>query len=188
MTAILKHISRNMVAGIVALLPIGGIVLAVTYLESILATSWNGIPALRPYYFPGLAILAALFVIYLVGLAVSSFLGRWLWRVVDRLLDRLPLLGSLYQTLKQILGYGEGEDAVFQRVVFVKSRETDAEELGLVTNATSGGRLILFVPGSPNPGAGRLLLTEASATRPAKMSVHDALTTLVAVGKTDLVR
>ncbi len=188
MKGILRHISRVMVAGIVALLPIGGTVLGIIYLEMVLAESWRD--EMKNFYFdyfPGLGLIAACMIIYVTGLLVSTFLGRWLWRVFDGILTRLPLLGVLYNTLKQILGYGDGDDAVFRQVVFVKNPDMNAEELGLVTNTTGPNEdLVIFVPGSPIPTAGRLIIVPESSTRPSELSVKDALTALVSIGKADL--
>jgi uncharacterized membrane protein len=182
-----KHVSRCFLAGIVALLPIGGFVITVVYLEVTIAGSWL---AKQPYYFPGLGLLATAAAIYLIGLTVSTFLGRWIWKRVDLLFDSLPALGRLYQTLKQIIGYGEGKDAIFHRVVLIRGSEPDGSELGLVTNETtdeSGARkLIVFVPGAPNPTAGRLIVIDAARTVPLAVTVNDALKTLLSVGKTPL--
>jgi uncharacterized membrane protein len=96
----------------------------------------------------------------------------------------------LYQTLKQIIGYGEGKDAIFHRVVLVCGDVPEAAELGLVTNetadATGKRKLIVFVPGAPNPTAGRLIVIDAERTVPLSVSVSDALKTLLSVGKTPL--
>lgn len=182
MKAIRRHFSRCVVAGIVALLPIGGLVLTVVYLESQIATLWL---ERQGFYFFGVGLLVATVTVYLIGLFVSTFLGRWIWNSADRLLDQLPLLGSLYQTLKQILGYGEGPDAVFRRVVLIPSRDLDGDEIGLVTSEahrSRDGRLTVFVPSAPTPTTGRLVLVDENKVRPVKMSVSDALKTLVSVG------
>jgi len=182
-----KHLSRCFLAGLVALLPIGGFVLTVVYLEATIAGSWL---AKQPYYFPGLGLLATAAAIYLIGLTVSTFLGRWLWTRVDVLFDSLPALGRLYQTLKQIIGYGEGKDAIFHRVVLIRGSEPDGSELGLVTNettdATGARKLIVFVPGAPNPTTGRLIVIDAKCTMPLSITVNDALKSLLSVGKTPL--
>jgi uncharacterized membrane protein len=182
-----KHISRCFLAGIVALLPIGGFVFTVVYLEATIAGSWL---AKQPYYFPGLGLLATAAAIYLIGLTVSTFLGRWLWGRIDLLFDSLPALGRLYQTLKQIIGYGEGMDAIFHRVILIHGSEPDGSELGLVTNETSdetgSSKLVVFVPGAPNPTTGRLVVIDAARTTSLSVSVSDALKTLLSVGKTPL--
>lgn len=187
MQIISRHITQCFLAGIVALLPIGGFVLAVVYLESMIASSWL---ARQPWYFPGLGLLATAIIIYLIGLTVSTFLGRWAWKRVDVLFDSLPALGRLYQTLKQIIGYGEGKDAIFQRVVLIRGSEPDGSELGLVTNETADEtgamKLIVFVPGAPNPTVGRLIVIDRARTIPLSISVSDALKTLLSVGKTPI--
>ena len=187
MQTLTSHISRCFLAGIVALLPIGGSIIAVVYLESLLASSWL---AKQPWYFPGLGLLATAVGIYLIGLTVSTFLGRWIWSRIDLVLASLPALGRMYQTLKQILGYSEGKDALFLRVVLVKGYSPDGEELGLVTNETKSTegvqKLIVFVPGSPNPTTGRLIVIDASRTVPLSISVNDAIKSLLSVGKTTL--
>ena len=182
-----KHFTKNLIAGFIALLPIGGTILGLAYLEFSVAESWL---VKQPFYFPGLGILTVLLLMYLVGLVVSTFLGRWAWSLVEAVLVRLPLLGSFYSTLQQILGYGEGKDAMFEQAVFVKSQTHEAEELGLITNriktADGSEKVIVFVPGSPNPSTGRLLLLAESELRPLGMKVNDAFTALVSVGKSGL--
>ena len=178
-----RHISRCCIAGIVALLPIGGALLTIYYLETQLAGPWL---KEQGFYFFGCGILVAGLIIYLIGLVVSTFIGKFLWRRFDGMLDSIPLLGKLYQTLKQILGYGEGPDAVFQRVVLVSSRDTQGQELGLVTAEArdiSGKQLVtVFLPGSPNPTTGRIIMVPTSELTAVEMKVNDALMSLVSVG------
>ncbi len=188
MSTVLKHFSRCIIAGIIAILPIGGTILFVVYVESELADSWIG---KQDFYFPGMAILACGVFLYLLGLVVSSVLGKWIISLLDRLLRSLPALGRLYSTLKQILGYSEGgEDALFRRAVLVDSPYGDSVELGLVTNEMldeKGLRKVLvFLPGSPNPATGRLILIPEGKVHPLDIQVSDALKTVLSVGATSL--
>lgn len=185
MSLITRHLSRCILAGLVALLPIGGFVFTVIYLESSIAGSWL---AKHEWYFPGLGLLATTVGIYLIGLTVSTFIGRWAWSKLDRVLDSLPMLGRLYQTLKQIVGYSEGRDAIFQRVVLVPNGDDAGAELGLVTNESTdeSGRLqlLVFVPGAPNPTMGRLVVVDAAETRPTNLPVSETMKLLLSLGKT----
>jgi len=182
-----KHIMRCMLAGTVAILPIAGLIITVGYVESQIATS--GLDKL-PFYFPGFALLVSLVLVYLVGLGVSTLVGKWLWARLDRLLDRMPLLGNLHQTLKQILGHGKGEHAMSQEVVLVSGPDDQAEELGLVTNTVAGEdgktRLVVFVPAAPTPTTGRLVIIEPQAVKRLNMPVSEALKVLVAMGRAEL--
>jgi uncharacterized membrane protein len=185
MRAPVRHVTRCLVAGVVALLPLGGAVFSIVWLEGALSASWR---AGVSWYFPGLGLLLAAAAIYVVGLFVTTFLGRWLWRAADRLLEGLPLLGTLYQSLKEVLGYDSGRERFFQGVVAVASDGGD--EIGFVTGETVGAdgrpRTIVFVPSSPNPTNGRLLLVEAAMVRRLEVRTADALRTLVAMGKSPL--
>jgi len=186
MKPLTAHLTRCLVAGFVALLPVGGLILSIVYAEYLIADV--GLVD-QEFYFPGLGLLAVALVLYVVGLVVSTFVGRWIWSRVDRLLVSLPTLGQLYQTLKQVLGYGDGEDAIFRQVVLIEGDAPGTQELGLVTNeVVENGtqKLTVFVPGAPNPAAGRLVLIAAQDVRPIDMPVSDALKTLVALGTTDL--
>ncbi|HTI51262.1 MAG TPA: DUF502 domain-containing protein [Planctomycetaceae bacterium] len=187
MKLITSHITRCLLSGIVALLPIGGFVATVVYLESTISGSWL---AKQVWYFPGLGLIAATVGIYLIGLTVSTFIGRWLWSLIDRILNSLPMLGRLYQTLKQIVGYGEGKDGIFREVVLVPNGRSEGSELGLVTNELTNGagvrQLVIFVPDAPNPTAGRLVVIDANDVQPVPMPVNDVLKVLVSVGKSPL--
>jgi uncharacterized membrane protein len=181
-----RHLTRCMVAGIVALLPLGGAVLTIVWLENAISGSWRG--ALGGFYFPGLGLLLALSLVYLVGLFVTTFIGRWLWRRLDRLLESLPLLGTLYQSLKEVLGYDTARDRFFHGVVAVTADE--GYEIGFVTGESPGPdgtpHTVVFVPSSPNPTNGRLLLVAPSRLTRLDVRTADALRALVSMGKTPL--
>ena len=182
-----KHIAGSLIAGIIAILPIGGLILTIGYLESTISSS--GLSK-TPFYFPGLGLLLAVVCIYLIGLAVTTFIGKWVWKRVDGLLDRLPALGGIYQTLKQILGYGEGKDAIFHEAVLVPSREFQSEELGLITNRILDDqgqpKLLIFIPSVPNPTSGRLIVMDPALVKPLAMPVNETLKALVSMGKSQI--
>jgi uncharacterized membrane protein len=187
MNRVTAHLSKNLLAGVVAILPIGGLIITVGYLETTISSA--GLTRL-PFYFPGLGILLALLLIYLIGLILTTFIGRWLWQRIDRLLHQLPALGRLYASLKQILGYGEGEDAMFQQTVLVPAQGGSGLEIGLVTNRIelpdSSENLVIFLPGSPNPTSGRLIIAKPDEVTPTRLPVSDSFKILVAAGKSEI--
>lgn len=187
MKKIQKHIVSNLIAGIVAILPVGGLLITIGYLESTISSS--GLSEM-PFYSPGLGLLAAVLFIYLIGLAVTTFVCKWIWSRADSMLDKLPMLGSLYQTLKQILGYGEGKDAIFYETVLIPSKDYQSEELGLVTNRITDkegkSKLVIFVPGALNPTSGRLVVMDKKLVKPLSMPVSETLKALVSMGKTEI--
>lgn len=185
MKALARHVSRCLIGGIVALLPIGGAILGVAYLEGVLTESWRDDAS---WYFPGLGMLLGFTVIYCVGLFVTTLMGKWLWRTADRLLEKMPILGSLYQSLKEVLGYDSERDKFFEAVVAVAV--DDGFEIGLVTGSAPGPNgatySVVFVPSSPNPANGRLLLILPDQLKRLDLRAADALRGLVSMGKTPL--
>ena len=103
--------------------------------------------------------------------------------------NKIKLLGN-FQTLKQILGYGEGEDAIFYEAVLVPSKDIQSDELGLVTNKITDDKgntkLVIFVPGVPNPTSGRLIVMDKELVKPLAMPVNETLKALVSMGKIDI--
>jgi uncharacterized membrane protein len=180
-----SHVTRCLVAGFVALLPLGGAVFTVVWLESTLAGDWLG---KQWFYVPGLGLLLALATVYAIGLLVTTFVGRWLWRRLDRSIESLPLLGTLYQSLKEVLGYDSGKELFFRGVVAVPS--DGGLELGFVTGDTrlpdGTEKTLVFVPSAPNPTNGKLLLVDPARLQKLDVKTADALRALVSMGKTPL--
>ena len=187
MRSLRRHIFKCLIAGIAALLPIGGTIFMVLYFEKQLSDTWL---ADQPFYRFGMGIFLGFLAVYIVGLLVSSFLGRWLWAQVDMLFMSVPLLGPLYQTFKQLLGYGEGPDAMFKRVVMVPSHDLPGEQIGFVTgeiqNVDSADTLAVFIPAAPNPTNGRLIYVRADEVSPLDLPVNEAMKALISAGSLPL--
>ncbi|HYF51975.1 MAG TPA: DUF502 domain-containing protein [Planctomycetota bacterium] len=181
-----SHFAKCFIAGLVAVLPIGGLIFLIVRLDQ----SFRAIVKDTPFDYFGVSLILVVIAVYLLGLTVTTFVGRWLWRSVDYVLHQVPGLTVLYATLKQILGYGSGKDALFRNVVFIKDTATGALEMGLVTEEMSienqGRRLCVFIPGSPNPALGRMVLVEPARVIESKIPVDVALKALLSTGKTGL--
>jgi uncharacterized membrane protein len=176
-----RHVLLCILTGLVTLLPIGGTILLIVFAERSLSPL---IPA--KFYFPGEGLLAVILLLYLLGLTLTTVIGRWLWNLLDTALAKFPGLGMLYRTLKQVLGLESGEGALFQRVVLVHDQGTGGAEVGLVTTTEGSGdatQLVVFVPGSPNPAQGRLLHLPPSRVLATDLSVDKALKGLFSLGK-----
>jgi uncharacterized membrane protein len=176
------HFTKCFVAGVVAILPIAGLVATVVYFEGQVAGSWL---KNQGYYFFGLGLLILTVLVYLIGLVVSTFVGRWVWNRVDRVLGRLPILGNLYQTLKQILGYGNEEGALFRRVVLVQFQNPDRFEIGLVTvdaSEKTSQRLGVFLPSAPTPTSGRFVYVQPQVVLDTKLTTSEAMQLLFSMG------
>lgn len=189
MKSVEKHIINCLIAGAVAVLPAFGLLVFIAYVESTLAST--GIGGIR-FYFPGLGIILSLVVIYLFGLLVTTFIGKWLWNFLDKFINRLPAIGQLYRTIKEILGYSTDQKTIFQQVVLVPANQGCGEELGLVTEKITNNdgsiKLVVFIPAAPTPTSGRLIFIDEKEVKPLHMSAAETFKTLISMGKTKSVK
>src|SRR5690606_4427255 len=102
----------------------------------------------------------AIVLIYLLGLVVSSLIGKWIIGRIDALLLRVPLMRDLYQAWKHVSVTPGGKEGIFARVVLVPVEGGESRTIGFTSGeAIAGceGTCCVFVPAAPNPMNGRLL-------------------------------
>jgi uncharacterized membrane protein len=175
MTPAQKHLRNTFLAGIFAAIPVGATIFIVWYIEN--ATR----APLRKLFdgkldIPFIGIPIALLIIYLLGLAVTSIIGRWVLRVIDRLLLRLPLLKDLYQAWKQITVTPGGSEGMYAKVVLV-SLEGEARVLGFTSGESvpgDAGTVCVFVPNTPNPVMGRLYFVAREKVQTLNITAEEA--------------
>ena len=184
---IIRHFVKNFIAGMIAMLPIVSTFIAMAFIERSLSSA--GIVDLE-FYFPGLGIIIAVVTLYLVGLVATSFLGKFVWSGIDLIFERIPAIGQIYKAIKEILGYDTGDETVFKAVVLYKDAATDSEEIGLVTREYQEDdgcrKSFVYVPNSPTPTSGRLVIIESDKLKEIDITPNEALKMIFAVGKIDI--
>src|SRR4051794_17883561 len=104
------HLRNTFLAGIFAATPIAVTVFVIVYVEGVTRAP---IEKLFGISIPFLGVLVALLLIYALGLLVSSLIGKWLLRGMDRLLLRIPMLRELYRAWKHISVTPGGKEGIF---------------------------------------------------------------------------
>jgi len=175
MTDAHKHLRNTFLAGIFAAIPVGVTVFLVWYVETATRAPLRKILNGR-LDIPFIGIPLTLILIYLLGLGVTSIVGKWALRVVDRLLLRLPLLKELYQAWKQVAVTSGGKEGMYAKVVLVPL-EGEARVLGFTSGECVPGdsdTICVFVPNSPNPIIGRLYFIARDKARALDISAEEA--------------
>jgi uncharacterized membrane protein len=180
MTSAHGHLRKTFLAGVFAAIPIAATVFVIWYVDSktrVLSKQLFGVDV------PVLGVLIAVAVIYLLGLAVTSLLGKLLLRAADWLLLRMPILRPVYQTWKQVaLTPGEG---IFAKVVAVADETGRMEMLGFTSGhptTPAGDTLCVFVPAAPNPTSGRLYFVNRAHCRFLPVSNEEAFKLILSGG------
>jgi uncharacterized membrane protein len=129
--------------------------------------------------------------ILFIGLMARNIAGRWLLDFGERLLQAIPLAGSIYKTLKQLLEtILRDSSGKFRRVVLVEYPRRGIWSLGFVTGAIgkevqshfSSEMLSVFIPTTPNPTTGWYAVVPESEVITLSMPIEDAFKVIISGG------
>lgn len=189
---LLVYLRRCMITGLIVLVPLVLTVLALLLLfrwtDGILGPLWQRVLG---HYYPGLGIISVLLLVLLLGMVSSNLLGQRLLGLIDRLLLRIPGASWVYSGSKQLVGaISPQQRAQFRGVVLVEWPRDNQFRLGLVTRervgtfeGPPGEELVnVFIPSTPNPAGGFLMLMPRSSLLPVAMNVDQAIKCVVAGG------
>lgn len=138
-----------------------------------------------------IGLLIGVLALTLLGFLSNYFLGRFFIGLTEKFLGKVPFLSSVYRSAKQIVEtFGKENRAVFQEVVLIEYPRTNCYVLGFVTTEASGetveaiGKNLtnVFVPTTPNPTSGFLLLLPRKDIFPLNMSVGEGMKMLISGG------
>lgn len=142
-------------------------------------------------HIPGFGVLLTLASLLAVGAVVSNFMGKKLVLWGDTLVSRIPVVRSIYSSVKQVSDtlFSPGGNA-FRKAVLVQWPRPDVWTIGFVTgtpggevtNYLVGDYLSVYVPTTPNPTGGYFVMLRKSDCVELKMSVDDALKYVISMG------
>jgi len=141
----------------------------------------------------GLALFSALATVSMllvVGALVGNFIGRQVLAWLDEVMLHVPVVKTIYGATRQLMGaIQSGQGGSFNEVVLVEWPYPGSYTLGFVANrdcswAVTGGQsmIAVYVPTSPNPTSGYVVMIEASRVQPVNVNADQALTWAVSGG------
>lgn len=199
---IFRALRGNILVGAVLTTPIVATILVFNFLFR-LTTNWlpsSAFPGLRTvwhgYPLRVLTLVLVLVALYIVGLLTRSFLGRRLYQVSDHILTRIPIIKSIYVSVRQVSeSLFTQRKTLFKEVVLVEYPRKGLFSLAFVTAAAPPGveRIIrehddgarcvsLFIATTPNPTSGVFIMAPRSELIPLNIPVTDALTFIMSAG------
>ncbi len=144
-----------------------------------------------PFSVPGIGVLLMVVLITLIGMVAAGFVGRAIMRTSERLLNRMPVIRSIYGTLKQIFEtvFSQSSQS-FREVVLIEYPRRGIWAIGFLTGTTRGEiqervepkLLNIFLPTTPNPTSGFLLFVPKEDVLHLDMSVEDGIKMVISSG------
>ncbi len=184
-------------AGLLVVLPVAITVWVVQWIIGtldqtllILPVDWHP-DRLFGVHIPGLGVLLALGILLLVGAITSNFIGRRLLALNDRILNRIPVVRSIYSGDKPVSATLVSETGnAFRTAVLVQWPRPGVWTIGFVTgspggdvaNHLTGEFLSVYVPTTPNPTGGYFVMLPKSDCIELRMSVDEALRYVISMG------
>ncbi len=137
------------------------------------------------------SILAVVIVITLLGFLSRYFVGRIFINLGERIIDTLPFINTIYKSVKQIVDtFSKQQKAIFQKVVLTEYPRKGVYVLGFLTSEArgevqhkTGAEVVnIFVPTTPNPTSGFLLMVPRDEVIEMEMTVADGMKLIVSGG------
>ena len=192
----LSRLRNYFIAGIVVLIPFGITIYITLFIISIsskiLPKEINPNHYL-PYNIPGLEIIISLFLITFIGWLSLSFLGKKLLDLFNRILKKIPILRTIYSAIGQMTETFTKNDNSKKNVVLIEYPRKGCWAVGFATKDNSGEissktnkKLVnVFVPTTPNPTSGFLIMFPKDEMIYLDMSFEEASKFIVSAGTSD---
>ena len=193
----MSSIRRWLLAGLLVLVPLAITLAVLNWIVStldqtllILPVAWHP-DKLLGFHIPGFGVVLMLGIVLLMGAVASNFFGKRLVQWGNSLLSRIPIVRSIYSSVKQVSDtlFSENGNA-FRKALLVQWPREGVWTIGFLTglpggdvvNHLPGEYLSVYVPTTPNPTGGYFVMLKKSDCIELQMSVDEALTYVISMG------
>lgn len=193
----MSSLRRWLLAGLLVLVPLTITLSVLDWIVGLLDQTLLILPGawhpdrLLGFHIPGFGVLLTLGIVLLMGAVASNFFGRKLLVFGNALLRRIPIVRSIYSSVKQVSDtlFSENGNA-FRKALLVQWPREGVWTIGFLTglpggdvvNHLPGEYLSVYVPTTPNPTGGYFVMLRKAECIELKMSVDEALTYVISMG------
>ncbi len=193
----MKHLRRYLVAGLLVWIPLGVTIFILRVLIGLMDRTLLLIPQqYRPeewlgFTIPGLGLILTLLVLLVTGLLAANIVGRSMVGLWESMLDRIPVVRSVYSAAKnfaEIVFSDSGQS--FKKVLLIEYPRKGiyslafqtATNLGEVQGRTGEEMICTFVPTTPNPTSGYIIILPKKDIIELDMEIDEALKMIISLG------
>ena len=188
---------KYIIAGLLVWLPFAATIVIVKFLIDLmdktvllLPPDWQ--PAnLLGFSIPGFGVIIALSILLLTGMLAANLFGRRFVEMWERILNRIPLVRSIYSSVKQISStIFDPSGKSFRKVVLLEYPRKGLWSIGILTNDAMGDEMCsvddtlvsVFIPTTPNPTSGFIIMTRKDEITELNMNVEEAFKFVISMG------
>ncbi len=188
---------RYLIAGLLVWVPLGITLWVINSLVSALDQTLLLVPEnLRPealvgFRIPGLGVLLSFVILFVTGVFAANFFGQRLILIWEGLLGRIPVVKSIYSSVKQVSDTVlSDQGTAFRKALLVEFPRPGCWTIAFLTGSPAdavvdhlpGEHISVYVPTTPNPTGGYFVMVPKATVRELDMSVDDALKYIISMG------
>ena len=192
-----KFLKRYLIAGLLVWIPLWATAVVIAFVVEVLDKTVALLPdKYQPMNviginIPGIGIVISFVVLLVTGMVATNFLGERLVGLGEKIVKRIPLVGSIHQAVKQVMQtIFSTSNQSFRKVLLVEYPRKGLWSIAFQTAATSssvaqlsgGDKITIFIPTTPNPTSGFLMLIDKSEAKELDISIDDALKMIISLG------
>lgn len=193
----MKKLRRIIIAGLLVWLPLGITIFIIKILLDLLSQTYLLIPeGLRPenlfgVTIPGFEIIMAIIILFSTGLVAANYLGKTLVETWEKFLDKIPLVRSIYTPLKKFAELILSDQTQsFSKVLLIQYPRKGlyslcfqtSKDVGEIQEKSGEDVVCVFIPTTPNPTSGYIIMIPKDEVIELDMSVEDALKMIISLG------
>ena len=193
----IKRLRRYLVAGLLIWAPLAVTFVLLRFAVNLMDKTLAIIPQqYRPdellgFHIPGLGVILTFVVLFITGMLAANFVGRYVVGGLESLLDRIPIVRTIYGGAKNFaeIVFSDSSDS-FKRVLLIEYPRKGiyslafqtSSDLGEVQGRTGEDVICCFVPTTPNPTSGYVVMLPRSDVTVLDMDVDEALKMIISLG------
>jgi len=193
----MKKLRRIIIAGLLVWVPLGITIFIIKILLDLLGQTYLLIPVgLRPenlfgVTIPGFEIIMAFIILFSTGLVAANYLGKTLVETWEKFLDKIPLVRSIYAPLKKFAELVLSDQTQsFSKVLLIQYPRKGlyslcfqtSKDVGEIQEKSGEDVVCVFIPTTPNPTSGYIIMIPKDEVIELDMSVEDALKMIISLG------
>ncbi|MCH9770741.1 MAG: DUF502 domain-containing protein [Gammaproteobacteria bacterium] len=189
------RIRRYFIAGLLVWLPIAATYIVIRFIIGLLNNSVKLLPhkyqpdTLLGMHIPGIGLAITIIVLFLTGLLATNYIGHRIIRVWEKIVDRIPLIRSIYAAVKQVLhAVLQPNGQSFRKVLLVEFPRKGIWSIAFQTSTqfhspeVNEDMVTAFIPTTPNPTSGFLTFIPKQDVTELDMSVEEGLRMVISLG------
>ena len=189
-------IKKYLLAGLLVWAPIGITIWVLHFLVTTLDSTSHLLPdVIRPTFrgdiIPGFGILFSFVLLFVTGVIARHFFSASITKAWDSMVNRIPVVGGIYKSVKQLTDPVLAENGqAFNKAVLIEFPHPGLHSVAFLTNKVSGelasklgeAHVTVYIPTTPNPTGGYMLLVPKSRVIDLDMTVDQALKYIISMG------